>query len=678
MLLGFILGLNDKINNNKKLKLALFILTTIILSGISISINFIPSKYLKRKPSFIFSIVYIFCITIISFLFSDYINSKAILSSLGLIILDAISMEIYALIIYCYKPNNEQKQFSFNIYGYLLSPFISNILVIIILHFCLIKNGFDTLYLSIAGLFFILSHFILMHLLNKFYKKKGYIFHSLIISLSIYSILGFIIKKCYKYIKPTFEQYHGVNIKPFLFKIYSILLIEFFFIWLTIFLFFHFELNIYFVNHKEIIFSSVTIVVYIMLIIFFQERVLIIFLYLFYFISIIIILIYGLLLSSIFDTNLILSFFTLILLDIFSIEIYILFYKEYNKWGMVLAPIIINVISVPLLYFFMVKNINVLYIFLIFAVVIILLNLLIHTLLFVYLKIDYNNKTILTIMLIKLSLIAFLYSIIECFDNTNNNNDDDNENNNNDNNNDDDIKKKDYLSKVNIQILIFIIIFIFLFYIYNAKGVIKYADNILPFIFFYIAGIGTPTIYTYKIIFQKEHYERVDRKYLFMILNIFYLLPNLYISIILFNIYNVIYILWIVLFTLLTMIIYTLISKKFNYFLFILHPLITYLIVYYIIKSFWLTDESSTLLILISAGYIVYIMIIEIVILIKANIKYDEIFYTVTLIIYLKYFLYGLYMDILYIECYYLIIRCFLSDESRRKFHSFICFCKKY
>ena len=61
-----------------------------------------------------------------------------------------------------------------------------------------------------------------------------------------------------------------------------------------------------------------------MLIIFFQERVLI-FLYLFYFISIIIILIYGLLLSSIFDTNLILSFFTLILLDIFSIEIYILF-----------------------------------------------------------------------------------------------------------------------------------------------------------------------------------------------------------------------------------------------------------------------------------------------------------------------------------------------------------------
>ena len=103
-----------------------------------------------------------------------------------------------------------------------------------------------------------------------------------------------------------------------------------------------------------------------------------------------------------------------------------------------------------------------------------------------------------------------------------------------------------------------------------------------------------------------------------------------------------------------------------------------YLIVYYIIKSFWLTDESSTPLILISAGYIVYIMIIEIVILIKTNIKYDEIFYTVTLIIYLKYFLYGLCMDIMYIVYYYLFIRCFLSDESRRKVHSFICFCKKY
>ena len=677
-LFGFIFGLNDIFINNKTLKLTLFILITIILLVISISINFIPSKYLRKKRIYIYSITYILCIIISSFLLSNYINSKVILSSLGLIILDTITMEIYNLIIYYSNPRIKQKPFSINIYGYLLCPFISNVIVIIILHFCLIKDAFDTLYISIAGLFFISSNFILSHLLFKFYKKKGYIFNSIIISLSIYSVIGFGLKKCYKYIKPTFEQYHGANIKPFLFKTYSILLLEFIFIWLIIFLVFHYELNGFFINHKEVIFIPVSIVTYIMLFIFSQDKIniniFILLSYIFYFISIILIILYGFLLSSFLETNVILSFYTLLVLDIFSIEIYILFYKEYNKWGMVLSPIIINIISLPLLYFFMVKDIKVLYIFLIFAVVILFLNLFIHTLLFEYLTIDYNNNYILTIMLIKLSLIVFMHSLTYCCNEYRDNEHEHNIDNNNAH--EEDNKKNNYLCKVNIHLLIFVIIYICFFYIFNASGIIKYSNNIIPYSFFYIAVSGTTTILAYNIMFKKNEYTNSKELMCICIfLNFFSLIPKIYVAIIIFNNYDIIYCLWIIFFILLTMIIYTSISKKINYFLFLFHPLITYLIAYYIINYFWLNDNSSKKnFILITLGVVAYILIIEIILLYK-NVNYDigDVFYCVTVIIYVKYIIHAILMEI-FVSIYYYMFKCCCSTSCNDQFESFFYF----
>ena len=500
-LLGAAFGLNKIFNNNRKVEITLFILTTLILSGLSIATYFIPNFYLKKKFMFTIPIVYAICLIIISFLFSVYINTIVIVISLSLIALDALSMGIYVFLVFLYriKYKRIKKPFLFNIYGFLLTPFISNFIIIIILHFSLIKNFYDTLFISIAGLFFIISHFIFSLIFANHYKRKGYIYKSIVISLSIYSSIGFIIKKCYRYIMPTFDQFHGANIKPFLFKIYSILLVEFFLILMIFLIGFHFQWHMFFINHKEIIFISVTIAVYIMLVIFFQQRIVYEFFYIFYIISAIAIIFYGFLLSNILDTNVITCLFTLLFLDIVSVEIYILFYKEYNKWGMALSPIIINIITLPFMYFFWIRNYQLSYILFIVAFSLILINILIHTLLFAYLTIDYNNKTILTIVIIKLSLLVFLYSIlfyctdIQRFDI-------------NDRNEDfygyGDGDKKKYLLKVNFHLLIYIIIYIILFYVYRYNGVVEHTQELSSYLNLYIILTGTIKIYVWKVIVQ--------------------------------------------------------------------------------------------------------------------------------------------------------------------------------
>ena len=447
---------------------------------------------------------------------------------------------------------------------------------------------------------------------------------------------------------------------------------------------FHFQWHMFFINHKEIIFISVTIAVYIMIIIFFQEKILIIFFYIFYVISIIAIIFYGFLLSNILDTNVILSLFTLILLDIFSIEIYILFYKEYNKWGMVLSPIIAYIITTPFMYIFWVKNYPISYILFIAAIVIILLNLFIHTLLFAYLTIDYNEKYILTVMIIKLTLLIFLQSFIFCCTDAYDKkhfveDEDDNENNGNArnaNDDNDDIDKLKYLLKVNIYMFIYIIIYIILFYIYDAKGITKNVDNIMPFIGVYSMVSGIPNIYVMKAMYTKDEEERENISNIFAFLNFFILGPNFYIFAILFSIYEFIYILWILFSLILTFIIYTSISKRLSYFLLVFYPLANFLAIYYIIYNFCLADKShKSIIICCSLGVFFYIIIIEIVLLCKKNVGYNEIFYSVAVINYFIYIPCGLSMILVISIYYYLLFRCCCSDNCKRRMDDFLCFC---
>ena len=231
----------------------LFIILVIMI-GISISIFFIPRPYLIQKL-FIISIFFfinVLCLLFASFLLTKYIDYKIILSSFFLEILIALSIGIYIAIKY-FKDTKELKDFSYNKYSFLLFPFISNLLAIIILYFTFIKNSYKIIYISIISLALITTHFFITFLKYKYYKMKEYILTSLCISLTIFYFIGMGINKCYKNIN-SIIQYHGINVKPYIIKIYSILLIEFTSIGLFVLIGYIYNLNEFFADNALYIF----------------------------------------------------------------------------------------------------------------------------------------------------------------------------------------------------------------------------------------------------------------------------------------------------------------------------------------------------------------------------------------------------------------------------------------
>ena len=335
---------------------------------------------------------------------------------------------------------------------------------------------------------------------------------------------------------------------------------------------------------------------------------------------------------------------------------------------MVLSPIIINILTTPFMYFFWIKNSKMSYILFIVAIAIILINIFIHTLLFAYSTIDYNEKYILTIMMIKLFLIFFFVSILFCCTNIQKGEMKEEELN-------EDIQKNKYLRNVNIYLLNYIIIYIIIFYIYNAKGVVKYADNIYPFVSLYIIATGLPTLYVFGVMNRKDFDERKKMWPIFAILNFFCLLTSLYLTIILFKIYAFIYVLWIVFFLLLTMVIYTSLSHQFSFFLFLFYPFSTFLIIYYIIYNLFRPYPNNLFIPLVSLAAIAYILTIEIYILVKREINYDEVIYTVTVINYIKYIGHALMTTIYIAVIYYLYcLKCCCSYSCNEATEEFIYF----
>ena len=254
-------------NSGDTITIIFILLILVIVIGVSISIFFIPRPYLIQKLLIItiYFIIHTLCLLFISFLLTKYIDYNYILSSLVLEVLIALSMEIYIAIKY-FQENKQLKDFSYNKYSFLFIPFISNLLAIIVLYFAVFKNTYKIIYISIISIILIITHFLITYFKFKNYKMKEYILTTFCISLTTFYLIGMGINKCYKNIKSQFIQYHGANIKPYILKIYSILLIEFTSIGLFVFLGYFYNLNKIFADNALYFFIpcvAILIIVYI-------------------------------------------------------------------------------------------------------------------------------------------------------------------------------------------------------------------------------------------------------------------------------------------------------------------------------------------------------------------------------------------------------------------------------
>ena len=208
-------------------KIFIIFMITIIF-GLSISLIFIPIHYLTKKLLIIsiFFVINTLCILFGSFLLAKYIEYKYILICLILEVIIFLSTEFYIVIIYL-KDHKKLIDFSFNKYAFLLFPFISNLLTIIVLYFSMIENIYKIINISIISLILIIAHFFIAYSRFKNYNSKEYILTSFCISLTIFYFIVMEINKCYKYINSHLIQYHGVDVKVYIIKMYSIILIEF-------------------------------------------------------------------------------------------------------------------------------------------------------------------------------------------------------------------------------------------------------------------------------------------------------------------------------------------------------------------------------------------------------------------------------------------------------------------
>ena len=342
------------------------------------------------------------------------------------------------------------------------------------------------------------------------------------------------------------------------------------------------------------------------------------------------------------DKNIILCCLSLIYLDIVSMEFYALFCKLYDALGMIISPIIINAISLPLFYFFWIKDVNNIIYISTFALIILIFNFFIFKKLFLFINDDFG-EVLSYVIYINLSL---LYSINLTIDTIklkyNYKNRDDN-------------NPKSILSlKINSVLLLYLIILIIVNKIY-PRDIIDSDTYLGLSLNFFIFISGLFSIYVYYTCYYRNEQERKKSKIIFFILNIFYIVLAIFI-ITMIPYEQALIILLLLLIDIFTMELYSLFTDNFSCYFFVICPFvfhgITTLVMHF---SF----NINLLILGITLGYLVYVIIIELILFNKIEIYVDEGCYSVSLINYLKCFISGIFCEIYLSEWYFFFYKPF-------------------
>ena len=632
--------LNNSFKNGSNITTVGFInLIILIILGISISILFIPTINLIEKKYIIsiYFFAYTLCLIFLSFLLTKYINYKDILICLVLEITSSLSIGIFIIIIH--KINNENlKPIKNYKYAFFLVPFITNEITIIIF-----TRDFKILYISIFSLVLAFGHSITSYFIFKNIKTREIILNSFYISLNVFYPISLGIYKYFNHIKSKFLEFGGANAKPYMFKVYSVILLEFTLIWLIVFIGFYYSINDFVIdNYLYFLIPCIIILIVDFILKFIKNLIKLKIFSCSLIISFNFVFIIFCFLISYFikDKNIILCALSLIYLDIVSMEIYLIFCNIFDTLGMILSPILINGVSLPFFYFFWIKDVdNIIYLS-IFSSFILLFNYFIFKKLFIFINTDFS-EVLLYILYINLSILFSIDMIIDKIKNIMNNNDN---------------EKKSILSlKINSVELIYLILFIIITYLFSKSNKDYTTGLYFPLgLDFFLFTSGLFAIYVFYALFYRNENQRKRSKILFFLINIFYIgVITLVIPIIAGK--PLIIILLMLLIDILTIIIFSLFVNNFNNFEFIIYPAISHIlstIIIYLIKK----DFNEIILLSgISLGYLIYIIVIELCLLTKVDIYVDECCYSVSLINYLIYFFSSLFCEVLLAEtCFFL------------------------
>jgi len=554
-----------------------------------ISYDFIP-----RKKNLFFLYLILFIPTVILFFFSlsYFIPKEIILCSLYILFFDILSIGIYTFISKAY-----------NKFWILFLELMVNVITIPIFYFTWIKNVYYIICISdisiIFMIYFLIISYIVFKLLNN--ESDNSLYAIIINNFSIFNIFSINIYKLYCYGKSTFKHNIFSEFKTIWCKAYLILTIEFLFILFVVWLGFFLEFNEIFIKDKKSLLATIIPISIILFILICGAFKLIysnitILLYIMLFLQIVCIILFIFFLSKYIPKNIIISILLLLLLVIITIECFLFLNKSFNnKYGFYLFPFIVNVIAITHIRLFLIENItHILYIS-IFGLFFILSFLIV---LWINFDKEIYGEYFCIAMNCNYLLIIFIFSgeyfiwqsFKEFYESC-------------------DEQSMFFFKMINFLLLENVLIIIVLYISFSTyyKEYSKVHNIFEIILILNIAGI--PSLHAYYIIYNQEKAE--EHKLFLWLDNIIYIPLIIYIShffsaFMMNTSYVKCYFIFVFIY-LFFMGIYIFFAKKLKAFLLILIPLIPNVILLFIFKFFWLTENSMIYYIFIVQLFILFL-----------------------------------------------------------------------
>ena len=343
--LGFFLKFNDLLSTDKYMLLAEVIPALFMLIVMSLISNEALKNYKKSNYLIIYHVFSTLFTIYFALLLSKYVDSKYIITSLSLVLIEIVAMYIYMLLF-----KNHKKLFLY------LSCSISSLIGLILFSSLWIKDLLPIIFISIFWIFSLGFLFLNIQIILKLCKPDEYHYGGVIINYGLFLLIALGLKYIYDYLIAKYEVIKEdlkIQINAYFLLIFQTLIIIIFvgiglnhnwnsfileswrgFNWLLI---------------PTSIINLIMCVIAIILIDEIQENLV---WSIYHVLYIPFVIIYCFLVSKFVEGKFILALLTILLFNMIAVALYIFIFNSDKKIGIFFSPFIMNIITIIFVHFF--------------------------------------------------------------------------------------------------------------------------------------------------------------------------------------------------------------------------------------------------------------------------------------------------------------------------------------
>ena len=344
-LLGFFLKFNDLLSTDKYMLLAEIIPVLFVIIVMSLVSNESLKNYKKSNYLIIYHVFSALFTIYFSLLLSKYVESKYIITSLSLILIEIVAMELYMLLFKNHK-----------ILFLGLSCSISSLIGLILFSSFWIKDLLPIIFISIFWIFSLGFLFLNIQIILKLCKPDEYHYGGVIINYGLFLLIALGLKHIYDYLRAKYEVIKEdlkIHINAYFLLIFQTLIIIIF-----VGIGFNYNWNSAILeswrnfNWLLIPTSIINLIMCIVVLVLIDEIEESPAWSIYHVLYIPFAIIYCLLASKLVEEKFILALLTILLFNMIAIALYIFIFNSDKKIGIFFSPVIMNIITIIFTHFF--------------------------------------------------------------------------------------------------------------------------------------------------------------------------------------------------------------------------------------------------------------------------------------------------------------------------------------